>query len=326
MEKLKLAICDKEEEFARKMYEYVVLTEKDTYDVSLFTEENAIRDFLSESYVDILLISEDFDTGTLNLKNAGSIIRLSEEASRVMEPGNIYKYRKRDEILKDLAEKYLESGNRKPVLTFGKGLKVIGVYSPNKRCFQTTFSIAYGQMLAKEHKVLYLNFEAFSGFDNMLMRSGRLNLMDLMYFLECSEDDFFMRLKSMVEKIGDLDYVPPAKSFVEYKDVQYENWLKLIEAIDEKTDYEYLIMDMSEQVMGLFDILRLCEKVFTLTDEGRVAEAKMSQYITLLKESAYSDILDKTERLRIPRFYDIPGEFELLPYGELAAFIKKTCR
>ena len=323
MEKLKMAICDKEEGFIRKLYEYILLTEGETYDVSLFTEEEAIKEYLDETYVNILVLSDGFDESELNLENVESVVRLTGEKALVKEGVTIYKYRKRDELLHSITEIYINSAGEKRSITCEKGLKVIGVYSPIKRCFQTSFSLTYGQILAKSHKTLYIGFENFSGFDTMLSRITRLNIIDLLYFLECDENDFSMRIKSVVERIGDLHYIPPARSFLEFKDVDTGNWEKLIKAIDEKTDYEYLILDMSEHVMGLFDILQGCEKVFTITDESRISDAKIAQYLSILKETAYEKVIEKTQRLKIPVFYDIPSEYELLPLSELASFIRK---
>ena len=323
MEKLKMAICDREEGFARKMYEYILLTEGETYDVNLFTEEEALKEYLLDNPTNILVLSDEYDRARLNLANVESLVILTGDKGKVKEHETIYKYRKRDELLREITEAYIGSAKEKRSITCEKGLKVIGVYSPVKRCFQTSFSLTYGQMLSKNHKTLYIGFENFSGFDEMLNRITRLNIIDLLYFLECDEDDFSMRIKSVVERIGDLNYIPPARSFLEFKDVDSKNWEKLIKAIDEKTDYEYLILDMSEHVMGLFDILQSCEKVFTITDESRISDAKMAQYLSILKETAYEKVIEKTERLKIPVFYDIPGEYELLPLSQLASFIRK---
>ena len=147
--------------------------------------------------------------------------------------------------------------------------------------------------------------------------------MDLLYFSECGDPNFSLRVDSLKERIGNLDYISPANAFIKFSLVTKEQWIKLINTIVQETDYETVILDLSENVNGLLDILKRCSAVYTITDSDRVASAKVAQYENMLRDSAYGDILLKTENIRIPRLREIPGSFELLTHSELAGFVKK---
>ena len=62
-----------------------------------------------------------------------------------------------------------------------------------------------------------------------------------------------------------------------FSPVTAEEWTGLLEKIEDLGEYEYVILDLSESMQGLFDILRKCKKVFTSVGKDRMAERKLMQ-------------------------------------------------
>lgn len=323
MKKQIIAICDEDRFYAQKIYEYIHEREASSYEVILFTEIEAVERFMLRDRINILLVSSVSRALIKGKLNAEHILILTREATAPMQPDEIYKYQSGDKILKAVMQFCSERDKQTVKRKCGRPINVIGVYSPIKRAFQTTFSIALGQILAKKGKALYINFECFSGFDSLMNKNYVTDLMDLVYFWRLGESNFSYRLESMVESIGNLDFVPPVHSFRNFEEITGEQWTGFLNTLEEYTDYEYLVLDLSENVNGLLDILRMCRTVYTLTDRNRVSRAKLIQYEALLKEYCYSDVLEKTRMTEIPTFREIPGDFELLPYTELTRFIKE---
>ena len=317
----KFVIYDKDEEYARRVYEYLCDKLSGTYEVLLFTEEDALDKYTVDNEVDILLSVET------KSKNVGIRVRhliiLSED--RDAEEGHtVFKYGPADDLLRKImsicaAGTAADSGFERKA---GQ-LKVIGIYTPIKRCFQTTFALTLGQILAGKSRTLYLNFESFSGFEMIQGKENEKDLMDLLYFSESEPETFSYRVSSMAEHIGRLDYIQPVRVYGKYREVSKEQWLRLLDCIRNKTDYECLILDLSEQVVGLFDVLKECGRIFTIVDDERMADAKVAQYENMLNDVGYQEILDKTSRIKIPKFTRVPKEFELLPYTELADYVRK---
>ncbi len=320
MKKEILVICDSDKAYARKLFEYVHLKYEDVYEVILFTDSTLLIEYVNTEYVSILLISDYLMCDELHKENIGSIVMLSENKSDI--PGTVCKYTCADRLMQQIMRMCAEE-NKPHRECIHKGLNVIGIYSPVKRCFQTTFSITLGQILAKKYRTLYMNFEPFSGFDYMCKRNTKNDLLDLVYFSECQADGFKYRTESLVEHIGKLDYIPPAKSYLKYADIDSDRWLRLIKSIEEQTDYEYLILDLTEQVSNLPRVLNRCSKVYTIIDKERLATAKLMQYKDLLQSGAYAQVLLKSENIELPQFNNIPEEMEMLPYTDLADYIRK---
>ena len=213
-------------------------------------------------------------------------------------------------------------GNLMQSMRHGKPMKLIGVYSPVTRCLQTTFALCMGQLLAQKSPVLYLNFEAYSGLEILLDRSFRGSVSDLLYYNDCAREKLAGQLQYMTEKAGKLDFLPPMESFIQLKSIRQDQWMDLFRSIEKVTEYEYCILDLSEQVDGILEILRQCDLVFTITREDGFAEAKMRQYEVLLKSTQYEDIFMKTRRCQLPVFRELPAGILLLTHGELAACVR----
>ncbi len=310
-------IAGKGSGYIQRLYEYILSCYSQDFEIVLFTNEASLSEYLKDNHAEILVYEEGFEIK--DRENVETVIGLSETPG---VSGTVYKYTACDSIMKNImavcaAEKPADLAKK------SSSKALIGIYTPIKRCFQTTFAITLGQILAKSHKVLYLNFESFSGFEILRNRQGGTDLWDLVYFSECEEGNFNYRINSIKEKIGELDYIPPVKLFTRYEEVSAKKWEKLLNNLLTATDYEYIILDLSECVNGLLNILKRCTKIYTITDPGRIASAKVAQYENLLRTYAYDEVLDRTETITIPTFKEIPREFELLTKSELAGYIRK---
>jgi hypothetical protein len=239
------------------------------------------------------------------------------------------KYQEAEEVLKYLLGIYMDYTEtqfvRLPTLPMrpGKGKTIfIGNYSPVRRCMQTSFAITMSQILAQEHSVLYLNFEHYAGVSELLPDMRMLDMADLLYFLNAQEDKFRLRMRTIIRRKGGLDYIPPMKAGQNLLSVTAEEWLGLLRKIQELGEYEYVILDLNESMQGLFEILRLCTKVYTLTRDDRIARGKLLQYEQVLSLYDYTDILDKTKQFSLPHIRRLPEELEQLTKGELADLVK----
>ena len=314
----KFALCGTEKEYVRRLSECLRSIAGNDMELLLFTDENAFSEYVKENRVRICLAQEDFEIR--RKENIDSLIFLSEEEG---VPKKVFRYMSCDKIYSETMALCADNLNLQKPDKKATETEIIGIYTPIKRSFQTTFALTLGLVLSKKKKVLYLNFESFSGFEALSGRTGTKDLMDLLYFSECDDSNFACRLDSLKERIGNLDYISPANAFLKFSLVTKNQWEKLIDNIVKNTDYETVILDLSENVNGLLDILKRCSLVYTITDTDRVATAKIAQYENLLRESPYREILSKTENIRIPRLREIPGNYELLPHSELADFVKK---
>lgn len=335
MNKKILAICDKEDKYLYRLQE--ILDERDSFpfEVAIYTDIAALEKCINQGRVDVLLVSDELesklDIGE-NMLNKILIILLDTGLGvHSIRPG-VFKYQSGDMLRKEILRVYSEyisdyEDNR----SFGGSTHIsrlrepmlIGIFSPIGRCLQTSFAVLLGKQLCKDGPTLYLNFEPFAGLSKSLGCENDKDLTDLVYYLRNGSDRLIYKLESMIGRLGSLDYIAPATSFVDLCMVEESDWLTLISTLKKESNYKYVILDLSEMVTGLLSVLRQCQLIYTITRHDGRAKAKIDQYEGLLRDMEYDDIIDKTKKKEFPLFKNLPEDIQNLEYSELAAYIQR---
>jgi hypothetical protein len=104
--------------------------------------------------------------------------------------------------------------------------------------------------------------------------------------------------------------------------VTWQEWQSLLQKLAESGEYEFIVLDLSENMQGLFQVLRLCDRVYTLVKEDKMARCKVNQYEQLLALQEFEDVKRKTNKYVLPVFRKLPGEIEQYTKGELADYVR----
>lgn len=323
-----MALCDTEEEYAWLMTEFLKRHKDLPWELHTYT---SVEELLAgEQYcpVSMLVVSESAYTEELQKLQPGRTVVLNESGVlRWKDIPCVDKYQQAEEVLRYLLAVYMEIADiQLPRLRKNSNIVFIGNYSPVRRCMQTSFALTMSQLLAQEHRTLYLNFEHYAGLAELLPDAQTFDLADLLYFLNAEQDKFRLRMQTMLRRRGNLDYIPPMKSGQNLLTVTTAEWLSLLQKIEELGEYEYVILDLSESMQGLFDILRMCSHIFTMTREDRIARGKLLQYEQVLSLYEYEDLLDKTKRVSLSHIRKLPEELEQYTRGDLADMVKELIR
>lgn len=319
-----LVLCDREEEYAQLMTEFMRKHEELPWNVRTYTDIEELMREEKGRVIDVMAVSErTYEQKLASLRPLRTVILNESGRIRWKDFVNVDKYQQAQNVLQKILEVYTEIAETLlPCISGPSATRFIGIYSPVRRCMQTTFALTLSQMLAARHRTLYLNFEHYPGISALAAEAGARDLADLLYFLMADKDKFRLRLQTIVRHIGELDYVPPMKAGQNLISVSAQEWSRLFHKIDEMGEYDYVVMDLSESVQGLFDILRFCTTVFTLTRKDRIAQGKLDEYEILLNACSYGDILKKTCKCSAPQLHRIPEDIGQYTRGEMAEFAR----
>ncbi|MDE6404767.1 MAG: hypothetical protein K2M20_03825 [Lachnospiraceae bacterium] len=326
-----MAICDTEEGYAFRMAEYLLEKVKLPYTLHLFTAVEELEKFAGREEIEILLIAE---SAWRLLREA--YIREQVTQMFILQEGDeavqgdmrcISKYQSPEMVVQEMLNVIAEGSGWKdcPEVT-DTAAKMIGIYSPVKRCLQTSFALSLGQLLAKEHKTMYLNFEMYSGLGELLRREYQTDMLDVMYYFQSAREKLALRLPTIIQNAGGLDYIPPMQYSLGIKEVPGEQWLALCRDIAAIGEYEYMILDLDDGIDGLFELLKSCQKIYTITREDLFAQAKLRQYERMLQQGELGEISEKTVKCRFPIFQELPDSLDMMTHGELAGYVKSIIK
>lgn len=320
-----MAICDRQAAYTSQLIALFQGKKELPFEIHGFTKSECLQEFSDRNKIALLLISEpDYSEG-LQDKEIDRILVLREgTGSLPKHVAAVNKFQPAGMLYRDIMRIYGEGEKIVPFQKIDKKkIRLIGVYSPLHCCMQTTFTLTAGELLAKKSKTLYLNFECFSGLEMLLGRRFGGNLTDVLYYYDCAKEKLSYKLESLVQKMGELYFIPPAASYEDFRDIREEEWLALVTGIAEAGGYETLLLDLTEQVRGVYALLEACDKIYTLIKDDRMAKAKLAQYELMLEQDAYRTIRERTVKCRLPFFKNLPERIDELSRGELAEYVKK---
>lgn len=303
MKKSIFAVCDLEASYACNLMDYFNERRTTPFEVQAFTNVASLESFARENEIEILLISTKAmcnEIRNLPIKRT-IILSEGEKLQDLEEYPFVYKYQSSDQILSEVMEYYVEDHPEPQIFSVGaRRTKVYGIYSPIGRTRKTAFALALGEILAETKQVLYLNFEEFSGFEELFQVSYKTDLTDLIYFARQKEESLIYKINSVIHTFHELHYIPPAMSPSDIKDVTGEEWLSFIREIISYGEYDVILLDLSNQVDEVFQILNECDRIFMPIQDDMISQAKLLQYEKLLRMLELEEIENKTRRLRLP--------------------------
>ncbi|MCR5771781.1 MAG: hypothetical protein K6G87_11215 [Butyrivibrio sp.] len=301
-----IAICDTEADYCFRLDEYLRRNLKLPFKIVDFTNEEDLKAFddeLKHQTIGLVIAQSVYE----RVHDAGfDRVLVLEEPSRdgSIKPLDNYdddielrstpKYQSMDKIMQKLIAfcmdqpDTLSSKQRQD-----EKLTIYGVYSPIKRCGQTMFSKALGQLLGAEGRTLYMNLEPFAS-DLGIQTSAGQNLQDLLYYFDNDEKRLSLYLERVCVKSGNLDIIPPATSFMTLKGVESKEWIHLIKEIANTGLYKYLVIDLSEIADGFTSILEMCDRIFTIRRNDTQSLHKLETYGRTLRLTGCGNILDKS--------------------------------
>ena len=319
MEQRVLVLCDPEEDYAQRMADFMRRDKFFPWRVKVYTHVDQLQECVGLHSRDMLVIAESVYQEDVLKLGAGKTVILNETGIvREEKLNNVSKYQKAEVVVQqlkelgDLEEAFLEEGME---------TKLIGLYSPIRRSLQTSFGLCLGKLLSQRGRTLYLSFEAYSGVEGLPGCDG-VDLSTLLYLLT-DEKKFRAGARRQIRREENFEYVCSMVNPQNLLMVGVGEWRKLLYHLQKSFGYEYIILDLSESVQGLFDILRMCTRVYCMAKDNPIAKRKLDQYEQLLSLMEYGDVREKTSICRLPLFRNIPTTVMAAAKGDLADYVRK---
>lgn len=326
MRKKRIALCDENEKYIFLLEEYFRGIEYLPFVADVYTDYGKYLSCDEKYHYEGALISERLLEGK-EAPFGKKHLLLTEERS--FEEGQVYRYQSAEVLLQDLMKAFFSQEQLEETECIqGRKCRYIGLYSPIKRCLQTSFGLVLGQLLAKRGRVLYLNFETFSGWEEILTSSGQSgeNMADLLYYFKNVPKEFESCFQNARGKINEMDYIRPSLSFLDLQQMEEGEWESLLAQIGKCGPYDYILLDLSDSVQGLLNLLKKCDRIYSVQSTETGSVYKRRHYELLLKELHKEAILENTKWCVLPQFGRLPENPSQLAYSALADFVRSLMR
>lgn len=301
MNEKNLVICDHEIRYANKLGEQISKREELAVKVFACSSLEKVSQLAKEKQIHIFVVDEGYVYEKRSKVNADQVFVMGR--GRVLDLGEqehaVGKYQCADEIIRELFEVYIERTRENVMRGFQKNEgRVVAVYSPIHRIGKTRFALAFGKECAKKKRTLYLNFEEYSGWQEEFQKG--MNMGDLLYYVRQGNGNAGVRLQSAVRKMDDMDYVLPIPMALDMKETTQKEWEELLKEVLKNSVYELIILDLSESVQGLWQILNMCDRVYMPVLEDDISKRKIQQYEENLKQLNMEEVESMTFRFVMP--------------------------
>ena len=326
-----LGIYDIESGYGERLAGYLSAKGKLPFRVVVFTSEEILCGFSEKEELHILLLHEKYMSEKIAGLSIAKILLLTEEPEAPggenqfqKEVQSVYKYQSAEAILQKIMDCYdalLPVAYGEEKARDGAGL--ITVYSPVHHCFKTTFALLYGQMLAKEERVLFVSLEVCAGFETLFELAVGADLSDAFYYYR--QGKLAEQLPGIVQHLGELDVLMPVQYPEDLHEIHVEELLEMLCCILQEGLYSAIVLDAGEALYRPADILKRSRRIFMPRREDGVSLAKLQAFESCLSLWGQEDVEQRIEWLQLP-CQPGPGgrkeHYEELMWGAMGDYVR----
>lgn len=324
-----IAIMDSEEEYAIRLADYFRIKSGLNYTIQVFTDFYSFLEYDKKNVTDILIVSELFGDYLQDLKNTRQIYILSEGTVDISlkEYSAIYKYQSSENIIREVMTNYAATAlPENGFFVKEKKSRIIGVYSPVKRCGKSTFSLFLGYALKKKGRTLFISLEEYSSLSFFTGADYVGNLSDLIYFYKQTPYNLDKKIISLAHNYNGLEFIPPVNFPSDLRFLNGTQWCEFFNLISDYGLYDNIIIDISDSISGIEDVLSISDILYFPVMDDLLSQAKIDNFKSSMSLLNHSDIIDKLVELHLPKINvsELPCDiFNSNFYGSYNATINK---
>ena len=318
MKSVVMAVCDSDALYCERLSEYLRSHLKLSFEIQAFTDGERLCEYLAEREISLLVISEgslqELDKEVLGSKCKNLMVLDEEEKEETLEcfsdikVTHISKYLPAAEIVDEVLKLCISGADGFSGLACSAKApecKILGFYTPISRCGQTSFAIKMGEALARKARTVLISFESFSALTSLFEQEAEEDITDLLYFADCERDKFCLYLERIKHCRNGLDIIAPAKTAMQIKEISHEQVKELVTLLSKEAGYEYILFDLKEYPDGFFEILDMCDIVYTVIRNNSADHYRLGRYTKVLGDNDYEQIIAKTMKCMLPDGRDI---------------------
>ena len=334
MQKIKIALCDKDKFYCERFAAYMMNHKAQEIELNIYS---TIEQFTGDEKMgnfDLVIAGSGFEefSSDVNIMYLSDLCgnQAAEEAmwEKDTRPQKkiVTKYQPMEQLLHEI---YVQAGmtKREPVgvqvATHGK---VIGVVSPGCHEMQELFSVMHAVNLGREQKVLYFNFLEFSGFRKLFGQTGNFDFTDVVLKLRSGEltTEYFW---NCVYEMSGISVILPFENPENIRQIGRQEWEQFIDFMEQNTDFEVLVVDFGVSMPELADCMSRCDELLLIGREGYFYECRDKHFYEWLEKTGHQAVAEKIHKVNVPytakNIHGGGNVIEQLQWSEFGDFVRR---
>lgn len=287
----RIVLCDIDAEYAKRLADYFNVTDWMPFRAEYFTDVDKMEQAIKMEPPDILLVNERLlkaEYMEYNLVVMCESLMIAE-----MDSPQLYKYQSAKNIGQEVLSWYTEHTGKRVVTKGANKCSVYGVYSLDKKREKAILSWEMAKYFSQRGDTLYVNLEVCPGMEQYLGEFSGDNLSDYLFFIRKNRESLGIRLRSVSRE--KLVILPPIKGWEDVRSISLEEWEYFIHCIKQETEYEYLVIDISESAGSLLMWFDLCDEIFIPLGEDYYGKSRNQQMMEFLQNRKDCNLKEKIQ-------------------------------
>jgi len=325
-----MAIRTEDRQYAEELAKSLNRNEDVIFQVLVFTEEAAYRDYICNNKIDVMLCDEEYVTECEKDLPSAVVCGLSEVnmANDSSAMGNIiFKYQSSEDIMKAIMQRF--NASLKVDVNLGKSAvknkKLYCIISPVGGSYSSTFALALAAYCAGNARTLFISFDPFFTLPGEEKNPAGKDLTDVIFYLNGMQPQLMDFIKGFTVKKGNLECINGVSHWFDLYDMSPENMHNLVEEVCSDSSYDCIVMDVGIIGAASMELLLAADRIFTPVIDTCGSLKKIREWKRQIKFCGKGDLLDKTMEIRIPEDETLRGDysFESLLNGRLGKYLEE---
>lgn len=327
MEKVKIAICMKENEYKKRFVKCVMGHYKESYEIYVIDE---IAHALKESKFDLILTDDEQNIHMVAQTDQMLLLLLEQEYA--IDGGLedfVFCTEKYQEVYK-IMDKAKEVTEKKREFCIPQkrdaSTQLIGVFSLERESLQFPFSVLLAEILGETKRVLIADIQPFSGMSVELEVADVLGMED-MISIATTENYTISRLNGSIGHEQKWDFIYPVKNSSCLAESNEKLYQKMFQILEKEKGYECIIVNFGTIFSGMSNLMSACTSVYFLSKKGKVHTPREETFLSELKNQGKERLIQKLIWIELQEAWtrgntakDMAKEWL---WGELGDYVRK---
>lgn len=209
----------------------------------------------------------------------------------------LYKYQSSQVLVQSIYNTYVASLGD----LYSKFLqvKIIGIFSPSNSTYTSIYAERISEIVAREKRTLYVNFELFPCISPN--EEGKGTLSDLIYMIATSSKVSANQLTQICEGGDTFDYIYPILHSKDLFSIDSESLEKLFQWFLMQKQYEVICISLDYIFTFTEELFSYCDAIFSPIEDTTQAKRKQDVFLNMLQMEQKTNVIEKIYPYTVPQ-------------------------